>query len=103
MIVYTKGWTSTIVSHPLTRHSATLYLESKRYRAHVAGTGTGGYGKNAQGDSFSRFNQMGTDQGAAVFDDDDNEGKKTGYSTPGYRLEDGECGITGFQRSDVSC
>ena len=32
---------------------------------------------------------MGADKSAAVFDDEDNEGRKTGYSTPGY-LKEGE-------------
>ena len=60
-----------------------------RSRADRAGTSTGGYGKNAQGGAFSRQNQMGADNTAAVFDDEDNEGRKTGYSTPGYLKEGG--------------
>lgn len=61
-----------------------------------AGTSTGGYGKNDKGGAFSRANQMGADNTAAVFDDDDDEyaqGEKTGYSTPGYLKEGGECGF----------
>ncbi|WWD03451.1 hypothetical protein V865_001503 [Kwoniella europaea PYCC6329] len=57
-------------------------------------TATGGYGKNAQGFSFSRQNQMGTDHdnhanpgGVYGNDDDHKEGIRTGYSTPGYRKE----------------
>lgn len=61
----------------------------RKTAADVKGTSTGGYGKNAQGSSFSRQNQMGADNTAAVFDDEDNEGRKTGYSTPGYLKEGG--------------
>ncbi|WVR07817.1 hypothetical protein IAU60_004860 [Kwoniella sp. DSM 27419] len=56
-------------------------------------TASGGYGRNPQGDSFSRQNQMGTDHenhanpGGTYQDDGDREGVKTGYSTPGYRKE----------------
>ncbi|ODN84678.1 hypothetical protein L202_00574 [Cryptococcus amylolentus CBS 6039] len=54
-------------------------------------TSSGGYGQNAQGGAFSRQNQLGADNhnnynpGGVS---DDNEGSKTGYSTPGYRRED---------------
>nr|XP_018260681.1 uncharacterized protein I303_06396 [Kwoniella dejecticola CBS 10117]OBR82839.1 hypothetical protein I303_06396 [Kwoniella dejecticola CBS 10117] len=57
-------------------------------------TATGGYGRNAQGSSFSRQNQMGADHDnhanpGGVYDNDDDhkDGMKTGYSTPGYRKE----------------
>lgn len=64
---------------------------------HDAGTASGGWGRNAQGGSFSRQNQMGADNTNAAFgngaDDDDNEGYKTGTSTPGYRQEGGESGV----------
>lgn len=63
-----------------------------RSPADTAGTSTGGYGKNAQGGAFSRQNQMGADNTAAVFDDEENEGRKTGYSTPGYLKEGGTFG-----------
>jgi hypothetical protein len=67
--------------------------------ADVKGTSTGGYGKNAQGSSFSRQNQMGADNTAAVFDDEENEGRKTGYSTPGYLREGGVSSLVlAFQR-----
>ncbi|ADV20479.1 hypothetical protein I305_06278 [Cryptococcus gattii E566] len=57
-------------------------------------TASGGYGRNAQGGAFSRQNQMGTDHlnqlnpGGVYEGDDNREGSKTGYSTPGYRKED---------------
>ncbi|WVQ77992.1 hypothetical protein IAT38_000073 [Cryptococcus sp. DSM 104549] len=52
-------------------------------------TGSGGYGKNAQGGAFSRQNQMAADnQNNLNVGGDDHEGYKTGYSTPGYRKED---------------
>ena len=59
----------------------------------VPGTGSGGYGANAAGNSYSRQNQMGADypdNGAYEDKGDDNEpaGYKTGTSTPGYRHED---------------
>ena len=61
----------------------------------TAGTASGGYGKNAGGNSFSRANQLGADnQDKAYLDDDDaghGGGYKTGTSTPGYRHENGEC------------
>ncbi|WVR00315.1 hypothetical protein IAU59_007458 [Kwoniella sp. CBS 9459] len=56
-------------------------------------TASGGYGRNPQGTSFSRQNQMGTDNenhgnpGGASGDYGSPEGYKTGYSTPGYRRE----------------
>ncbi|WVF73138.1 hypothetical protein IAT40_007957 [Kwoniella sp. CBS 6097] len=56
-------------------------------------TASGGYGRNPQGDAFSRQNQMGTDNenhgnpGGATGDYGSPEGYKTGYSTPGYRKE----------------
>nr|ODN81219.1 hypothetical protein L203_05725 [Cryptococcus depauperatus CBS 7841] len=54
-------------------------------------TGSGGYGRNAQGGAFSRQNQMGADNQnhpnpGGVYDNDG--GYRTGYSTPGYRKED---------------
>ncbi|WWC71825.1 uncharacterized protein I206_105784 [Kwoniella pini CBS 10737] len=62
---------------------------------HGDSTATGGYGRNAQGSSFSRQNQMGVDNDnqsnpGGVYENDDNDhkdGLKTGYSTPGYRKE----------------
>jgi hypothetical protein len=66
--------------------------------ADALGTATGGYGRNAKGSSFSRANQMGTDESPAVFGDDDDDdhpqGYKTGSSTPGYRQEGGESQIS---------
>ncbi|OCF32169.1 hypothetical protein I316_06083 [Kwoniella heveanensis BCC8398] len=56
-------------------------------------TASGGYGRNPQGDAFSRQNQMGADNqnhgnpGGASGDYGSPEGYKTGYSTPGYRKE----------------
>ncbi|KAL7419866.1 hypothetical protein Q5752_005782 [Cryptotrichosporon argae] len=49
-------------------------------------TATGGYGRNAQGSAFSRANQMGAD-GGGEDETDQNDGYKTGNSTPGYRQE----------------
>ncbi|WVW85966.1 hypothetical protein I302_108004 [Kwoniella bestiolae CBS 10118] len=55
-------------------------------------TAEGGYETNAQGLWTSRQNQMGTDNAnhgnpGGVEDDEEREGAKTGYSTPGYRKE----------------
>ncbi|ORY28164.1 hypothetical protein BCR39DRAFT_535837 [Naematelia encephala] len=60
------------------------------YEAHDT-TASGGYGKNNQGDPFSRANQMNADKGKPIDVDDDSSdeghGYKTGTSTPGYRQE----------------
>ncbi|KAK8853057.1 hypothetical protein IAR55_003758 [Kwoniella newhampshirensis] len=53
-------------------------------------TGEGGWGKNQQGGAFSRQNQLGTDHENSANPggvDSNDDGYKTGYSTPGYRKE----------------
>ncbi|KAI9634237.1 uncharacterized protein MKK02DRAFT_38911 [Dioszegia hungarica] len=70
------------------KHRASIYEGMEQDDS----TSTGGYGRNAKGSSFSRANQMGTDESPAVFGDDDEDdshgqGYKTGTSTPGYRQE----------------
>ena len=53
----------------------------------LAATTSGDYG----GDPFSRRAQMGADdEGKEPIADDNDEGYKTGTSTPGYRHPDGE-------------